>query len=236
MATPTPDPLATLADVKTMLGISGPSQDTLLNLLITQVSALITESCNRTHFLSSNVACPITEYYSGEGNEWLVLNQWPVPTTGITAVYEDTDGLWGQAPNAFAAATQLTQGVDYALRVDQPGNVSRSAMLLRIRGVWQSQYWKDGLALATYPHTGLGNIRVDYSPGFATIPSDLALAAIRVISKVRGSRKWGMLVQGGGYEEFHINFASWPEVKLGLLDGDTAPAIARYRICPVGVA
>ena len=94
MSFPTPDPLTTLTNVKALLGINDTSEDTLLNYLIPAASAIITQQCNRTHCLSTNAANPVTEWYSGSGDEWLILRQWPVQS--VTSIYLDDNAYWGQ--------------------------------------------------------------------------------------------------------------------------------------------
>jgi hypothetical protein len=74
------DRLTTVDRVKAMLGqpLSYTAQDFFLNMLIIQVSAAITRSCNRTHWLLSNSVNPITQIYSGTGEQWMFLDQWPI--------------------------------------------------------------------------------------------------------------------------------------------------------------
>lgn len=66
--------LTTLADLKAMLNISSSdtTEDTVLNLLITQVGDMIQEWCGRT-FGQANY----TEYYVGNGQQEFALNQRP---------------------------------------------------------------------------------------------------------------------------------------------------------------
>lgn len=77
------DQLTTLDRVKATLGgvaQASTAQDVFLNLLIEMVSAEITASCNRTHWLLKNAVNPVTEVYCGTNELTLVLNATPVYT------------------------------------------------------------------------------------------------------------------------------------------------------------
>ena len=74
--------LTTLADLKTYLGISDSSEDALLNLLIADADAAILGYIGRTIEQAT-----LTEYYSGDGPQMLVLKQRPV--TAVTSVHVD---------------------------------------------------------------------------------------------------------------------------------------------------
>jgi hypothetical protein len=231
----TPDPLTTLTILKTYLTIplSDTLEDSLLNQLITSVSALITESCNRQFFLSTNAANPITSYLSATGGQWIVLPVWPVQS--ITSIFEDYYGYYGQNPNGFQPDTQLTAGQDYALRVDQPDGSSRSAMVLKIASTWQTQYNSQLGMLSWYNVGGLGNIMVNYVAGFPTVPSDLQLACCRCIAMARLSGPYGNKLKNGSFEgdwSYALEAAN-ATAFFGLLGDDVAPVLARYRITAV---
>jgi hypothetical protein len=78
MAVAAPDNLTSLPNVKSWLQINDTDEDALLSLLIPEISGLITEECNRTHFLLGNTNNPVTWYLSGKGDSWLVCPQWPI--------------------------------------------------------------------------------------------------------------------------------------------------------------
>lgn len=90
---PAVDNLTTLADLKTMFGITTTAEDTLLNLLIPQVSALIIKSLKRAFVLASNAANPITQYLNGDGDEWLILSEWPVQAPILTGDTEQNSNI-----------------------------------------------------------------------------------------------------------------------------------------------
>ena len=70
--------LTTLADLKTYLGISDSSEDALLNLLIADADAAILGYIGRTIEQAT-----LTEYYSGDGTQMLVLKQRPVTVFAV---------------------------------------------------------------------------------------------------------------------------------------------------------
>ena len=75
---PTPDWLTNVENVQVMLGLVNQPPDPLLPLLISEISALMIESMNRSHILVSSGVNPVTDFLSSTGDEMLVLRQWPV--------------------------------------------------------------------------------------------------------------------------------------------------------------
>lgn len=76
----------TLARAKAFLGISGDSKDTVLTMLINQITGTIESYCGR-RFLRQTFT---DEEYDGTGREELVLKQYPV--TSITRLQVNTAG------------------------------------------------------------------------------------------------------------------------------------------------
>lgn len=126
-----------------------------------------------------------TEFYSGSGQRDLVLRQRPV--SAVSAVYVDPTGYYGDGANAFAAETLQTIGVDYVL-VRDDGSTGASGLLRRTTQGWVGQPggygpWNGWYAgpLATdgswvgWPR-GEGNVKVQYTSGYATIPAAVVQA------------------------------------------------------------
>ena len=146
------------------------------------------------------------------------------------AVWIDDNGYWGTYPGAFASTTQVFEGQDFALERDQPDLSSRRGMLLRIVGTWDTLYTSQAGQLSAHNATGQGNIKVQYTAGFASLPPDLELACIRVIAKCRNSKWYGDLVASESFDGQSYSLEQHrSQVGLGLLDGDVAPILARYR-------
>ncbi len=296
------DQLATLENAQSWFGLaaSNTSQNVLLELLIAEASAVITESCNRPWWLLSNG--PETLYRSGQDETSLFID-WPVrqPTatgtttsgsttvsalslaTGYTsanlfvgqsvrasgipsgafvatvesgtvtlsqaatvsasgvaltfgiAVWEDATGTWGQSTEAFGD-DPLEVGNAYALRADQPdGLTSKSGMIDRTNGYWRQQYATGG-GLASRGIGGVGNYKIVANVGYPLIPADLEMACLRVVSRVRASRRFGQVASGGGYEGANVSFAPDVMAALGVLGGDVAGVLARYRIDSLSLA
>ncbi len=124
------DLLTQVDRVRAMLGQSltsppATTTDFFLQMLIVQVSAEITASCNRTHWLISNAVNPITQTYMGQGGNELVLNQWPIQTpilagntvqgSATIAGLPSTAGLFvGQGVTGLALNPALNQPVSSA--------------------------------------------------------------------------------------------------------------------------
>ncbi len=128
-----------------------------------------------------------TDYYSGSGTRYLVLRQRPV--TAISSVYLDERGRFGQNPDgSFSSATLLVNGQDYVLTFDQGTTTSSCGVLQRTVGVWPEiprQYWFNKVAGENAPP--MGNVKVTYTAGYATIPMDLQYAVCWTVSFMRRS-------------------------------------------------
>ncbi len=160
------------------------------------------------------------------------------------AVYEDdgTSPAWGQGDGSFGSGTLLSPGADYAVRWDNPDGLqpnptqqSKCGMLYRTgTGVWPQLWNRQPGGLAIYGIGGAGNVKVVANQGFPAIPADLELAALRCVTKLRFTCKYGQPVTGGGMDGANISFGgsggSPLNEALGVLGGDVANVIARYRI------
>lgn len=174
-----------------------------------------------------------TDYYSGQGYINIPLRKPYV--SAVTAVYVDMTGFWGQGTNAFAAATQLTAGTDYALVYDDGGAFSKSGRLQRLSNVnpwWfpsdlifaqQSQgltFWRGPF----WPY-GQGNIKVVYNYGFSTIPDDIKLAVETAVGTIASSVKYGypLSSESLGAHSISAHIAREPEF------GTVRQILSRYR-------
>lgn len=234
---PIPDALTTRQQVKLLVGIPQVDtlEDALIDMQILAASALITNSCNRTHFLSTNAANPITEYYSGDGTSTLIINQYPI--TSVTSVYADDNAYYGSSVGAFGAQTLLTQGSDYCLAVDFCGAVSERGIIYRLNGgVWNTRYVRDAGMLSAIPANGRGNIQVTYTCGYPTLPTDLSYAAAIVVARMRSSSTYGQEMASESFEEYSYTLkANEDNLNLGLLGGQVSQILAQYRIASVGM-
>lgn len=168
--------LCTLADVKIPLNITGSALDTQLQFCLDSADKAIKD------YLHRNIeSATYTHYFDGPGHMDLLLRERPV--TSITSVFIDRTGYYGQGQNAFAANTQLTSGVDYMLVKDsREGDWSDSGILRRCYGGSASQWGfafqgtlMTGFRPISWPR-GLGNIKVVYVAGYATVPTPLRTA------------------------------------------------------------
>ena len=148
--------LATAAAVKAYMNISGSGDDALIASLIGYVSEAIEKYCRREFASKTH-----TEYHDGGGFSKLLLNHRPI--ISVTSVHDDLD-------RAFAAAS-LIDSDDYISR-DQEGIIE----WLHSSSTFPST--------AAYFADGQLNVKVVYVAGYATIPSDLALACMMLVSKL----------------------------------------------------
>lgn len=148
-----------------------------LGVLIDSASALIKRYCKRDLEQAT-----YTEYYSGDGQQDILLLQWPV--SSVAHVYFDQNGYWGQGSGAFGAATELTQGTQWAL-IQEDSSGSRRGMIRKLGsansafiGYYPENFWSGKLGARRLPSwpVGNGNLKIVYTAGYATIPDDLQLA------------------------------------------------------------
>ncbi len=224
---------AILADVKTTLGIpsSVTNEDQLLSLVIQWCSDAITEWTGR-NFASQSY----TEVYCGNGTPYLPLNQRPV--TAVASVYLDELAYFGQASGAFAASTELVQGQDYAIYVDQPDGSSRAGLLFNINGWWPIPInYTPGLIT---PVIGppVGNIQVTYTAGYAAIPSQIEMACVMLVARVRKMRFYGQMLDSESYEEYSYKLTAphpgMTAITAGLMSPEISSILARFREVAVG--
>lgn len=138
--------ITTAAKVKSFFNIQGTNLDTEIGYAIERVTKEIQNYCGRDLF-----SAQVTEYYNGEGQNVLFLNQYPV--TAISSIHDDTDRVFG--------SDTLLDSDDYIFISGSPDS---EAGILRL----------DGGAFCK----GFANIKVVYTAGYSTIPADLEEAAI----------------------------------------------------------
>lgn len=213
--------IITTATVKTLLGISSTSEDSKLDLLVGYADAAIKRYLGRDIESTSYPGAASNGHgdsgiYCGTGTRFIVLRQRPV--TAVASVYLDNVAYYGQATGAFASATLLTEGTDYAWVKDgyiSSASVSFCGAIERIAGVWPRPAWYRPGYLISDPQTAQGNIKVTYTAGWATVPGDIAQAAAWLVSYWRQSQKRGGTVTsenlgGYSYSLAAAGEAGWP--------------------------
>ena len=198
--------LTTLADLKTYLGISDSSEDALLNLLIADADAAILGYIGRTIEQAT-----LTEYYSGAGAPTLVLQ--PRAGPAVTSVHVDQSGYSGQGSGAFASSTEWTAGEDFYIRTVVE-NESNTGELVAIKGPGTFTADHQPKTWGEWPR-GTGNIKVVYTAGYSTVPSDLAGACRILVAWMRASRDNGMPVKSeklGSYSYTLMDDTGVPEL------------------------
>ena len=196
--------IADLTYVKTHLGISTDTEDDRLEQWILAVDQII-----ENDLAYAVMEATKTEYLTGTGGPLLFLRHRHV--TSITNIWQDSQGWFDQA-SGFDSSTLLVAGTDYALVTDDEDDVdvSWSAVVRRIGGVWPMEFGKGPGDLVLQPVNGRGNIKVVYVCGYATadMPEDLKLAAAIMVSMVRRVGKAGGPISGFSFEGFSQQFGA----------------------------
>lgn len=211
--------LTSLSVVKTHLGISDSSQDTLLSQLISQVDAIMLASLKRNIEQAT-----YTDYLSGDGTPILTLRHYPV--TSITTLHLDDAGYFGFGAESFATANLLESGVDYAL-MRESSTGSSAGLVRRINGIWPSPEWRAANQLSALPLGAAGNVRAVYVAGYATVPADLQLAATQVVAQIKVSAQFGGDIQSANYEDAGFSRMAATEALSQI--GSVASILKRYR-------
>lgn len=215
--------LTTVSAVKTHLGIaaSETTHDVFLTQLLHAVEAAFLNLIDRR--LES---ATYTQYLSGRGSPVLLLPEYPV--ISITSVHEDIGGAYGQASEAFAAATLLVAGTDYALVKDGHDGEAETGRLVRLNAVWQGRYVRPAGCLAARPVPSLGTIKVVYVAGYAIVPADVPLALWQVCAQLMARRSTGHPMTSERFEEYSYQ-ASLNDAMAAWQVGGPSQVVARYR-------
>lgn len=154
--------LFTAAEFKAHYGISTTTWDDWLATLATQMTARIARYCNRNSFDST----AYTDDLDGTGTAFLVLPN--IPVTTVSSVSVDQGREFTETMSSDDYVIELESGVLEIL----PERFT--TQLFSIAGEWP---------------IGQKNIRVIYTAGYESIPSDLKLAAIEWGAAVFNKRR-----------------------------------------------
>lgn len=218
--------LCELDYVKELLGVTGTSEDTRLQIWIDSADRAIKHHCNREFELAA-----YTEFHTGTNAPRLALRHYPV--TAITGVWLDHRGYFGTGEDAFSSLTQLVEGKDFVLDRGHGGTpISQTGILYRLHSVWPM------IARARAPYrlarewgSDWGNIKVTYTAGYSPIPADLSYACATLVAQMRRT----FVLGGTQIESERIGDYSY-KLALGCLDSvdlaSTRSLIALYKSLP----
>jgi len=150
-------------------------QQAILTYYINTASAL----CN-TITMRKLKSRDLTEYYSGDGTNIILTNEYPI--TAITAVYDDLDRSYG--------SDTLIDSSDLVYLPDR-----LAYMIVYDGGTFNS---------------GIKNLKVQYTAGYTTIPYDLQQACLEIIAyyyKNTEENRFGVTARtiGGGSVTIETN-------------------------------
>lgn len=169
--------LVLLSEYKEILGITGGTEDEFVELAQYEIEAKVKNYLNRDLELDDYV-----ELYDGTGDEYLVLNQFPI--NSVTKI-EEYSGLDSNNDETWE---ELEQGVDYE-RIVIP--VTKDYILI------------DG-SLFSF---GNQNIRITYNAGYSDIPYEIQQACKKLMllyyGEVKKTKSLGMssVSQGSGFTQ-----------------------------------
>jgi uncharacterized phiE125 gp8 family phage protein len=102
--------LITLAQLKAWLGITGSTEDTILEPMINRSGELCGTYCGRKLKTAT-----YTEYYNGNGTAQLQLNNFPV--TAVTSINIDPTRLWAAASSVDVTANVMIGSASGIIRL-----------------------------------------------------------------------------------------------------------------------
>lgn len=226
--------LITLDELLTTIGIfnATPEQRSRYDLLRLGVEAAIKSYCK---WGLEQVAGQI-DYYDGNGYLDLPL-RFPY-VSSVANVWFDPTGFYGTGSNAFSSSTLLTQGRDYSPVFLSAGN-AKNGIIRRLSSplnwFWPSDwiYWGQpgGLAYVQGPYwpTGLGNLKVEYTYGFSTIPDDIKLAVATAVSIIQNTTKYGYPTQSESLADYSYSLAISRDAEFGTV----RQLLGAYRDLPI---
>ena len=145
--------LITLSNYKTAEGIQATKDDAKLELLITSVSQLVKTYCNAT----------FVDYYTNAKTEMFNINyneSFVQLAEGPVVMSDGNKPVVSERDNITSSYTTLTQDIDYYVDTELD-------CIYRMNKAWPK---------------GPGAVKVVYKAGYATIPADLKLAVIDLIT------------------------------------------------------
>jgi len=145
--------LITLATYKTAEGIQATKDDAKLELLVTSVSQLVKTYCNTT----------FVDYYTNAKTELSNINYneaFVQLSEGPVVMSDGNKPVVSERDSITSSYTTLTQDVDYYVDTDLD-------CIYRMNKAWPK---------------GPGAVKVVYKAGYATIPADLKLAVIDLVT------------------------------------------------------
>lgn len=192
--------LTTLISVKTQSGISAAdtSRDSQIRCLIDGVTSLVKQHLNRDLELQE-----YSEFYSGDGSPFLLLRQYPV--VAVSSVCVDDAGYFGANPDGFDRTLELVEGNDFAL-MSGMGGTGSTGLLRRIGATWRRMPSRAIGVVENLPGLPNGNIRVQYSAGFAPIPLAIVMAVNSLVMRQLQQTSIGGVVQSMTYEDAAVSF------------------------------
>lgn len=205
--------LTTIALVKARLGIASTdtSQDTLLTTIVAEADDIL------KNYLGQNVeSATYTEYYMGNGRRALCLRQRPVQS--ITSIHVDSDGYFGYGSSPFGTAELLTAGTAYSLDLVSSTAFSESGIVWRIGDVWPAVQVSSGL-MNDIIAAGLGNIKVVYAAGWASVPSRFQAWATKLACWKYATDIDGAVKQSESHSDTAYSYS------LGSLEGMSQDAV-----------
>jgi len=146
--------LITLADYKTAEGIQSTKDDAKLELLIESVSQLVKTYCGNS----------ILDFYTTTKTETLSIN-WASNIVQLTESPVNTVSSVKERENLSDSYTTLVENTDYYVDL-------ATDSIYRVNSNGTAKNWSNGP----------GAVKVVYKAGYATVPADLKLAVIDLIT------------------------------------------------------
>lgn len=212
--------LTTVSQLKLHLGVTGSTQDAFLSQLLSGAEAAFKRLTDRD-IEATDYVC----YLSGRNTPILLLPEYPV--ISITGVWLDRDGYYGTPTGAFADATELTSGIDYALVRDGKAGVAETGRLFKIGGVWPGRWERRPGLLSSTVRPGAGNIKASYRAGYEVVPDDVQLCLWQVCAQLRSARALGAPYSSERYEEYAYQIAT--DAMSLMRVGSAAQTVARFK-------
>lgn len=205
--------LVTLADLKTVLGITNNSKDALLEMMI-NVSTDYIQTQTGNFFKSTAYT---NEEYDGTGTDRLILKHSPI--VAFTKLEVNTTAT---NTDSWSEVSDSLYWVDNEL-----GIITRTSQFKEF-----SESTENDEALSyTIFYKGKFKYRVTYSAGYSLIPFDLQFACISIASQLYGSQG-GQDIKTESLGDHSVTYSDMLRVK-GSGGGIVEDILSKYRDIPL---
>lgn len=204
--------LATLAEVKAILGIASQSAvaDAQMEALLPAAESMILAYLDR-----QIEAADYTEYVNGTGIQTLLVRQYPI--ISIASIHMDRKREWG-------ADTLVDPDTYYFAPGGAYGQITRLSS-----GFWHDRWVQYQTDLTPQEVPGQGNIKIVYRAGYETVPPVIVAAVAFLVRTMVSASAQGAMMNSEGHDGYNYSLGPTSSGNAWSLDPTVANMLKPYR-------